>query len=108
MVRAKYPNLSAAEVIHRLTATADDKGTAGRDDYYGYGVINLVRSLTADVPQLGPSGTPRTTFAEGASGAPAPAQTGVPARTLLIVRALLIIAVLCVASVTIARRRRAQ
>jgi subtilisin family serine protease len=50
LVRAKYPKMSATEVIHRLTATAIDKGDPGRDDLYGYGIVNLVGALTADVP----------------------------------------------------------
>ena len=52
LVRSKFPNLSAAEVVHRLTATADDKGPPGRDVEYGYGVVNIVKALTADVPPL--------------------------------------------------------
>jgi type VII secretion-associated serine protease mycosin len=52
LVRSKFPNLSAAEVVHRLTATADDKGPPGRDIEYGYGVVNIVKALTADVPPL--------------------------------------------------------
>jgi type VII secretion-associated serine protease mycosin len=58
LVRAKFPNLSAVEVIHRLTATAIDKGPKGRDDQYGYGIVNLVGALTADVPPLRPSTSP--------------------------------------------------
>lgn len=53
LIRSKYPNLPAQEVAHRLTATAVDKGPPGRDDQYGYGVIDLVAALTADVPPLG-------------------------------------------------------
>ncbi|SCE70875.1 type VII secretion-associated serine protease mycosin [Micromonospora tulbaghiae] len=53
LIRSKYPNLPAQEVAHRLTATAVDKGPPGRDDQYGYGVIDLVSALTADVPPLG-------------------------------------------------------
>ncbi|SCL18714.1 type VII secretion-associated serine protease mycosin [Micromonospora inyonensis] len=53
LIRARYPDLSATEVVHRLTATAVDKGAPGRDDEYGYGVIDLVAALTADVPPLG-------------------------------------------------------
>ncbi|MFC6023027.1 type VII secretion-associated serine protease mycosin [Plantactinospora solaniradicis] len=49
LVRAKYPDLSATEVVHRLTATATDEGAPGRDPEYGYGVLNLVEALTADV-----------------------------------------------------------
>ncbi|MEV4637533.1 S8 family serine peptidase [Actinoplanes sp. NPDC049548] len=52
LVRAKFPDLSAAEVVHRLTATATDAGAPGRDDTYGYGRLNLVKALTADVPPL--------------------------------------------------------
>lgn len=71
MVRAKYPYLPADEVVHRLTATAIDKGPPGRDDQYGYGVIDLVAALTADVPPrgfesvptVGPDGAGPTTAA---------------------------------------------
>ncbi|WP_199513835.1 type VII secretion-associated serine protease mycosin [Nucisporomicrobium flavum] len=55
LVRAKYPELSAAEVVHRLTATATDAGEPGRDDTYGYGRLNLLKALTADVPAAAPS-----------------------------------------------------
>ncbi|MTK01367.1 type VII secretion-associated serine protease mycosin [Micromonospora sp. CP22] len=71
LVRAKYPYLPADEVVHRLTATAIDKGPPGRDDQYGYGVIDLVAALTADVPPrgfesvptVGPDGAGPTTAA---------------------------------------------
>ncbi|MET8230045.1 type VII secretion-associated serine protease mycosin [Micromonospora sp. NPDC005298] len=53
LIRSKYPYLPAREVAHRITATAVDKGPPGRDDEYGYGVIDLVAALTADVPPLG-------------------------------------------------------
>ncbi len=53
LIRARYPSLPADEVVHRLTATAIDKGPPGRDDQYGYGVIDIVAALTADVPPLG-------------------------------------------------------
>jgi type VII secretion-associated serine protease mycosin len=58
LVRSKYPNLSAKEVVHRLTATATDKGPPGRDPQYGFGVLNLVAALTADVPPATPSAVP--------------------------------------------------
>ncbi|MFG2165735.1 S8 family serine peptidase [Micromonospora chersina] len=71
LIRSKYPDLPAQEVAHRLTATAIDKGPPGRDDEYGYGVIDLVAALTADVPPLGfesPSVTaPTSTAARGSS-----------------------------------------
>ena len=55
LVRSRFPDLPAAEVVHRLTATATDKGAPGWDEQYGYGVLNLVAALTADVP---PSAAP--------------------------------------------------
>jgi type VII secretion-associated serine protease mycosin len=58
LVRSKYPNLKAPEVIHRLTATATDKGPPGRDSQYGYGIVNIVDALNANVPPLGPSASP--------------------------------------------------
>ncbi|MEH1014076.1 type VII secretion-associated serine protease mycosin [Micromonospora sp. CPCC 206060] len=68
LVRSKYPHLPAQEVIHRLTATAVDKGAPGRDEEYGYGVLDIVAALTADVPPLGFE-------SPGASGATTPGTT---------------------------------
>lgn len=66
LVRARYPGLSAEQVVHRLTATATDKGPPGRDDQYGYGVLDLVKALTADLAPLpGPT--------EAATRSPTPA-----------------------------------
>ncbi|MEV4411617.1 S8 family serine peptidase [Catellatospora sp. NPDC049609] len=57
LIRAKFPDLSAADVIHRLTATAIDKGFRGPDGEYGYGIVDVLAALTKDVmPQsLAPS-----------------------------------------------------
>jgi type VII secretion-associated serine protease mycosin len=61
LVRAKFPRISAAEVIHRITATADDIGPVGRDDECGFGELNIVKALTADVPPLDAAPSPTTT-----------------------------------------------
>ncbi len=89
LVRAKFPKLSAQEVIHRLTATATDIGKPGRDDECGYGVLNIVKALTANVPPLettatAPTQTPtaatptqKTSTPTGGSGqASSPTNTG--------------------------------
>ncbi|GAA1397405.1 S8 family serine peptidase [Catellatospora coxensis] len=68
LVRATHPELSAAEVFHRLTATATDKGPPGRDSAYGHGLLNLVAALTADVAPIGPD-SPSST--ENAPSTPA-------------------------------------
>jgi subtilisin family serine protease len=105
LIRSKYPYLPAAEVAHRLTATAIDKGPPGRDDEYGYGVIDLVAALTADVPPLGfesanasPSAGPSTTAVAQPDG-----DDGATARGLA---TLGVIVAAGVAWALVARRRR--
>jgi membrane-anchored mycosin MYCP len=49
LVRAKFPNLSAYQVIRRLEATAHPPA-GGRDTVIGYGVVDPVAALTWDVP----------------------------------------------------------
>jgi type VII secretion-associated serine protease mycosin len=71
LVRAKFPQRSADEVIHRITATADDIGPPGRDDYCGFGELNIVKALTADVPPL--SGGEATASASASAAGSAPA-----------------------------------
>ncbi|MET8263348.1 S8 family serine peptidase [Micromonospora arida] len=106
LIRSKYPYLPAREVAHRLTATAVDKGPPGRDDEYGYGVIDLVAALTADVPPLGfesvsaPAGAGPTTTAGAQRGDESDSATA---------RGLATLAVLVAAGVgwaALARRRR--
>jgi subtilisin family serine protease len=56
LVRARFPALSGPEVVRRITATATDKGRPGRDDEYGFGIVDPVAALTADVrPEPPPS-----------------------------------------------------
>jgi type VII secretion-associated serine protease mycosin len=96
LVRAKFPELSAAEVIHRLEATATDNGKPGRDDDCGFGVLNVVKALTADVPPLAgsttttaaPTAPPATTTAPASgsgSGNAAPDSTPASSNTAAIV-----------------------
>lgn len=41
------PALQPSQVDAILTSTADDLGTPGRDDYYGYGRVNAYRAVAA-------------------------------------------------------------
>ncbi|WP_432901221.1 type VII secretion-associated serine protease mycosin [Micromonospora matsumotoense] len=50
LVRARYPEMSAGDVVNRLLSTAKDIGPTGRDDRFGYGLVDPVAALTADVP----------------------------------------------------------
>jgi type VII secretion-associated serine protease mycosin len=49
LIRAEFPALSARQVVERLTSTAVDEGMTGRDDAYGYGELDLMAALTANV-----------------------------------------------------------
>lgn len=57
LVRAKYPQLSAYQVINRLERTARAPAR-GVDNQVGYGVIDPVAALTWDVPE-GPAKPPQ-------------------------------------------------
>jgi thermitase len=47
LVLATKPSLSAASVVSILEQNADDLGSAGFDNYYGYGRVNAYRAVTA-------------------------------------------------------------
>ncbi|WP_430645746.1 S8 family serine peptidase [Agromyces sp. GXS1127] len=49
LVRAEYPELDAANVINRVIRTADPKGEEVPGPLYGYGIIDPVAALTAEV-----------------------------------------------------------
>lgn len=52
LIRAKHPELDAANVINRLIKTAVEKGEPGRDPVYGFGIVDAYAALTADVPTV--------------------------------------------------------
>jgi type VII secretion-associated serine protease mycosin len=91
LVRAKHPGLSAANVINRLIGTAADLGVPGRDDRYGYGLVDPLAAVTAEVTDVRDnpltavqhlSQPARGTEQAGGSGAPdglGPAGAGKPA-----------------------------
>jgi type VII secretion-associated serine protease mycosin len=47
LIRAEYPELSAAQVVEVLESTAVDRGPTGRDDAYGVGELDLLGALSA-------------------------------------------------------------
>jgi subtilisin family serine protease len=52
LIRSKWPDMSAEQVINRIISTAKDAGAPGHDPIYGYGILNAEAALTADVPQV--------------------------------------------------------
>ncbi|HEU4467066.1 MAG TPA: S8 family serine peptidase [Agromyces sp.] len=49
LVRSEFPELDAANVINRVIRTADPKGLEAPSPLYGYGIIDPVAALTAEV-----------------------------------------------------------
>jgi type VII secretion-associated serine protease mycosin len=115
LVRSRFPSLTAGEVVNRLTATAIDKGPPGRDDEYGYGLINLIGALTAKVPPAGsttpsPSAASPTSTAPTAQHNPTPTAITPPSRSnsplVVSLVAVLIVLLAVSAAWTLVRRRR--
>ncbi|MFB4308696.1 type VII secretion-associated serine protease mycosin [Actinomadura sp. GTD37] len=55
LVRSRYPEMSARQIVQRVTATAKDFGPKGKDELLGYGVISIPRALKQDVPATAPN-----------------------------------------------------
>ncbi|WP_305789444.1 S8 family serine peptidase [Symbioplanes lichenis] len=106
LVRAAYPELNAAEVVRRLTVTAADAGRPGRDDTYGFGRLDLVRALTADVPRLDRQKPQIATVRPTAETAAGPAPKRVPPLVVTgIAAAAVVLAGAVIVVVMLARRR---
>lgn len=45
LVWSHYPKMTAAEIRHALETSAEDLGAAGRDDYFGHGLVNAKGAL---------------------------------------------------------------
>ena len=57
LIRAKYPQLTARQVMYRIETTAQHpSGPEGRNNQVGFGLINPVAALTALIP--GQNGVP--------------------------------------------------
>ncbi|MGH3659312.1 MAG: type VII secretion-associated serine protease mycosin, partial [Micromonosporaceae bacterium] len=52
LIRSRWPDMTAPNVVNRLIRTAEDKGTEGRDKQYGYGVVDPVSALTNPVTSV--------------------------------------------------------
>lgn len=52
LVMAAHPELDAADVINRITATARDAGDPGADVAYGFGLLDADAAVRAEVPHV--------------------------------------------------------
>ena len=114
LIIAKYPGLNGTNVINRLIASSVDAGPPGRDNQYGFGVVDAQRALTMDIPLVdanplgqpaaGPAGTD-TTYG---TYVPPTSSGGLPRVALLACGAvvLLVVALLVGLVIWLATRRR--
>ena len=76
LIRSKYPDLSAAQVVNRILLTAQDAGAEGaeRDTIYGYGILDVAAAVNADlaVPEENLLGSMAEFIEIYRRGAPAP------------------------------------
>ncbi len=114
LVRAKFPQLHAADVVNRLIRTADDAGPPGRDPQYGFGRVDPVRALTADLPTVPANPLVAPSVANSAGAAAADGAPGGRLRPGLLVAAgavglgALVLVALVVAVLLARGRRRAR
>ncbi|MCX5212693.1 type VII secretion-associated serine protease mycosin [Kitasatospora sp. NBC_00240] len=81
LVRSKYPNLSAGQVINRIikSAVAPPDGSAVPNDHYGYGIASPSKALAANpAVDNGPKENPLLSRPEsqGSPDSPDPVPTG--------------------------------
>ncbi len=50
LIRSKYPEMSAAQVVNRIITTAKPAGDGVPNAIYGYGILDAEAALTAEVP----------------------------------------------------------
>ena len=52
LIRSRWPDISAGDVIDRLIHTARDLGPTGPDDRFGFGLVDPLAALSEDVPRV--------------------------------------------------------
>ncbi|GIL31569.1 S8 family serine peptidase [Actinocatenispora comari] len=109
LIMSKYPDISSADAVNRLIATAHDLGAKGRDPVYGFGAVDAAAALAPQVPKadgnpLAAGGAAATSSASGTNGSDNGLSTAV--LIAVIVVAALLILVLIVVIVTLRSRRR--
>ncbi|MFI5758870.1 type VII secretion-associated serine protease mycosin [Streptomyces sp. NPDC051569] len=121
LVRSKFPNLTAGQVINRLIKSAtflDNKVEKVPDEKFGYGMIRPYNALTMDIPagpKEGPLAqaavTPEPNAAPGGSDASAAGKSASPAgglspgRIIAIVFGLAAVVVIGIVLAVVLRRR---
>jgi type VII secretion-associated serine protease mycosin len=119
LVRAKYPTMSAREVVQRLIASTRDAGPKGKDDQTGYGVVRPYHALADNVPKSAPNPVfdayDKWAAANGGAGASNSSGKSVTDDgpnwgriAMLVVGLIIVIAIIVATIVTLLRRGRSQ
>jgi membrane-anchored mycosin MYCP len=102
LVRAKYPGLTAHQIVNRILQTAHNP-PRGVDNQVGYGVVDPVAALTFDVPpgdKLPPGAASRVLHP-----LPPPPPPDHRARNVALVFAGVVVAAIAVVSLIVRARR---
>ncbi|MCV7378395.1 type VII secretion-associated serine protease mycosin [Mycobacterium alsense] len=103
LVRSKYPQLTATQVVHRITATAHN-GARAPSNVVGAGAVDPVAALTWELPAGNPSGGPA---ARPVAAPPTPAPESTTPRTVAFAgTAALAVVVAIVAAITAIVRKK--
>lgn len=105
LVRQRFPTMSAADVIRRIEITAQHpSGPDGRNNQVGFGIVDPVAALTADVP--GQNGVPVVHSSQIAAQLPADAvRDWTPIKVALIGAAVAVLALLIIMFVVRTRKQ---
>jgi membrane-anchored mycosin MYCP len=103
LVRAKFPNLTAHQVIRRIIETAHNPAR-GVDNQVGHGVVDPVAALTFDVPAGDPRPVERLTTALHVP--PAPPRPDLRPRNTALIGGAVVLALAGVIAGVVALRRR--
>jgi membrane-anchored mycosin MYCP len=106
LIRARWPALSSAEVVHRLLASADPAPGTRPSPAYGWGILNPMRAVTEVM--IGSPRADRTPTPIAARGRAAPPASGPGSGAVRIAAALTLAAAVigAVAAVVPSGRRR--
>jgi serine protease len=76
LIRSRWPDMPAGEVVNRIIKTATDRGPNGRDNKFGFGMVNPTGALTAELPAvtLNPLDTNASPGISGFGSAPSDGQ----------------------------------
>ncbi|CAM4372437.1 Thermophilic serine proteinase precursor [Mycobacterium basiliense] len=107
LLRSKYPELSATEVVHRIVATAHN-GARDPSNVVGAGNLDPVAALTWQLPGPKTGADPDAAQAKPVAVPPKPAPQDTTGRTVAFAgaAALTLLVVITAASVAIVRRRK--